>query len=247
MKVSHSGYYSWKSRGSQHFHRQENESLVPIIKEAHRLSRGSYGTRRMAEEIKASGIHCGRYKARTLMKLAGVTTKQKRKFKATTDSKHSLPVAPNLLKREFTTKKPDTVWVGDITYIWTSKGWLYWAVVIDLFSRKVVGWQMSDKIDRNLVIDALIMAIGRRNPVSCLIFHSDRGRQYCSTDFLKIIKKNKMLSSMSRKGDCWDNAVAESFFGSFKTERVFPYKYKTRDEARQDILYFLASAIVIIF
>jgi len=173
------------------------------------------------------------------MKLAGVSAKQKKKFKVTTDSKHNLPVAPNLLNREFEVATPDQVYVSDITYIWTSEGWLYLAIVLDLFSRQVVGWSLNSRMSRKLVMDALQMAIWRRRPASGLLFHSDRGSQYCSADFQKMLKQHKMISSMSRKGNCWDNAVAESFFGSLKTERVFFSNYTTRDEARKDIVDYI--------
>ena len=159
------------------------------------------------------------------MNMANIEAKQKRKFKATTDSKHKLPVAPNLLQQKFEVEAPNHVWVSDITYIWTSEGWLYLAVVLDLFSRQVVGWAMSNRINKKIVIDSLLMGIWSRNPDLGLIFHTDQGRQYCSKDFQKTLKNNKMVSSMSRKGNCWDNAVAESFFGSLKTERVFFNKY----------------------
>ena len=179
-------------------------------------------------------IFSGRYR-----KLAGVTAKQKKKFKATTDSKHNLPVAPNLLNRQFEVKEPDQVYVSDITYIWTSEGWLYLAVILDLFSRQIVGWSLNNRMTRKLIMDALRMAIWRRRPAPGLIFHSDRGSQYCSKDFQEMLKTHKMKSSMSRKGDCWDNAVAESFFGSLKTERVFFTNYKTREEARRDIVDYI--------
>ncbi len=173
------------------------------------------------------------------MKLAEVAAKQKKKFKATTDSKHNLPVAPNLLDRNFEASEADRVYCADITYIWTAEGWLYLAIVLDLFSRQIVGWAMSNRMKKDLVINSLRMAIWRRRPASGLIFHSDRGSQYCSKDFQKMLKKNDMLSSMSRKGDCWDNSVAESFFGSLKKERVFDVTYSTREEARRDIVDYI--------
>jgi transposase InsO family protein len=173
------------------------------------------------------------------MKLARVEAKQKKKFKATTDSKHDLPVAPNLLNRQFEATEPNRVWVSDITYIWTASGWLYLAVILDLFSRRVVGWSMDRRITKKLVIDALRMGIWRRRPDRRLIFHSDRGSQYCSNDFQKFLRASGMISSMSRKGDCWDNAVAESFFGSLKTERVFQSDYRSREEARRDIVDYI--------
>jgi len=238
MEVARSGYYAWcKSRKSSR--QKKNESLIPLVREVHQKSRETYGTRRMAEEIGANGTPCGRYKARTLMKMAGVCAKQKRKFKATTDSKHNDPVAPNLLNREFRVEEPDKVYVSDITYIWTNEGWFYLAVFIDLFSRRVVGWSLNQRMSRSLVMNALRMAIWRRKPLPGLIVHSDRGSQYCSGEFQKMLADHRMISSMSRKGNCWDNAVAESFFGSLKTERVFFSNYRTRDEARRDIIDYI--------
>lgn len=219
---------------------KENEKLIRIVRAAHKESKGTYGARRMAIEVEAhGGSPCGRFKAATLMKKAGVAAKQKKKFKATTDSKHNLPVAPNLLNRQFEVEAPDQVYVSDITYIWTAEGWLYLAVILDLFSRQIVGWSLNRRMTRKLIMDALRMAIWRRRPEPGLVFHSDRGSQYCSNDFQKMLKAHEMKSSMSRKGDCWDNAVAESFFGSLKTERVFFTNYKTREEARRDIVDYI--------
>jgi len=238
LQVSRTGYYSWRTRGKS-ARQKEYDSLIPVVQEAHKISQGTYGTRRISEEVGAHGIPCGRVKAKTLMKLARVSAKQKRKFKVTTDSKHNLPVAPNLVNREFEVAEPDKIYVSDITYIWTSEGWLYLAIVLDLFSRQVVGWSLNSRMSRKLVMDALQMAIWRRRPASGLLFHSDRGSQYCSADFQKMLKQHKMISSMSRKGNCWDNSVAESFFGSLKTERVFFSNYTTRDEARKDIVDYI--------
>jgi putative transposase len=238
MQVSRSGYYHWKRRGPS-TREQERAQLIPKVRGLHQESKATYGSRRMSQELKALGFRCGKHKAGTLMKLAGVAAKQRKRFKATTDSNHQLPVAPNLLNRRFSVTTPNCVWVGDITYIWTSEGWLYLAVVIDLYSRRIVGWSMNNCISRQLVMDALIMAIWRRKPSRGLIFHSDRGSQYCSHDFQKLLKNHGILSSMSRKGDCWDNAVAESFFGSLKIEQVFGMRYLSRSTARQDIVDYI--------
>jgi transposase InsO family protein len=238
MQVSRSGYYVWRNRDKS-LRQRENERLIPIVRAAHKKSKGTYGARRIAAEVEAHGSLCGRAKAGTLMKLAGVAAKQKKKFKATTDSKHNLPVAPNLLNRQFEVKEPDRVYVSDITYIWTHEGWLYLAVVLDVFSRQVVGWSLSNRMSGELVMNALRMAIWRRRPARGLIFHSDRGGQYCSKDFQEMLESRDMLSSMSRKGNCWDNAVAESFFGSLKTERAFFSSYTTREEARRDIVDYI--------
>lgn len=238
MQVSRSGYYSWRIREKSP-RQQEYEKLIPVVQEAHRISKGTYGARRIAEEVEELGVSCGRTKAGTLMKLADVSAKQKKKFKVTTDSKHNLPVAPNLLNREFKVDAPDQVYVSDLTYIWTQEGWLYLAVVLDLFSRQVVGWSLNRRMTKQLVMDALRMAVWHRKPGAGLLFHSDRGSQYCSTDFQKMLSGYKMISSMSRKGNCWDNSVAESFFGSLKTERVFFSNYRTREEAKNDIVDYI--------
>ena len=238
MQVSRSGYYSWVRRDASPRQR-ERTRLIPLVREIHRQSKGTYGARRMAEELESQGETCGRSKAGTLMNLAGVSARQKKKYKATTDSKHNFPVAPNLLDRQFVVKEPNRVWCSDITYIWTGGGWLYLAVIIDLFSRQVIGWSMSSRIARKMVMDALRMAVWRRRPDPGLIFHSDRGSQYCSHDFQRMLKGYGMISSMSRKGDCWDNAVSESFFGTLKTERVHHIQYKTRETARRDIVDYI--------
>lgn len=238
MQVSRTGYYSWRRRGKS-ARQKEYEKLIPVVREAHRISKGTYGARRISKEIEAHGTTCGRNKARTLMKLAGAFAKQKRKFKVTTDSKHSLPVAANLLNREFKVEEPDRAYVSDITYVWTNEGWLYLAVVLDLFSRQIVGWSLNSRMSRKLIMDALRMAVWRRQPAPGLLFHSDRGSQYCSGDFQKMLKTYAMVSSMSRKGNCWDNSVVEIFFGSLKTERVFFTNDKTRDEAGKDIVDYI--------
>jgi len=238
MQVSRSGFYSWKKR-KKSFRQQERDRLIPRVREIHIQTRGSYGARRISAELEEQGESCGRSKAGTLMKLAQVTAKQRKKFKATTDSKHTMPVAPNLLKREFAVTAPDRVYCSDITYVWTKEGWLYLAIVLDLFSRRVVGWSMSNRITKELAINALKMSTWRRRPQRGLVFHSDRGSQYCSNAFQKELKKHGMISSMSRKGDCWDNSVAESFFSTLKIERVFDSVYRTREEARADIIDYI--------
>ncbi len=226
MRVSRSGFYSWKNRTKSH-RQKERERLISKVKEIHRQSRASYGTRRISKEPESQGESCGRTKAGTLMKLAGAAAKQRRRFKATTDSRHNLPTAP------------DRVCCSDITYIWTKKGWLYLAVVLDLYSRRVAGWSMRNRMTKELVIDALRMAVLRRRPGVGLIFHSDRGSQYCSGDFQNMLKGNGMISSMSRKGNCRDNSAAESFFGSLKTERVFDSVYFDKEEARRDTVDYI--------
>lgn len=238
MQVARSGFYAWL-KGDKSAYRQENEGLIALVKQIHKESGETYGTRRMAAALRARGIACGRARARTLMRIAGVAVKRRRRFKVTTDSNHKLPVAPNLLERKFTVERPDLCWTGDITYIWTNEGWLYLAVVIDLFHREIVGWSIGKRITKQLVIDAFNMAYWRRRPGPGLIFHSDRGSQYCSTAFLKTLKVRGAISSMSKKGDCWDNAPSESFFASLKKDRVYHKNYKTRKEAKLDIVDYL--------
>ena len=238
LKVSRSGYYNWQKR-SLKCHLTENEKLIPLVRKIHHDSKGTYGKRRMSDALKKHGIVCGRHRAKTLMKLSGVSVRRRKKFRVTTDSKHNLPVAPNLLNRKFNAENPNKAWASDITYVWTVEGWLYLSVILDLYSRRIVGWAVSNRINKQLVEDALRMAIYRRKPKPGAIFHSDRGSQYCSLDFQRLLKSHGLISSMSRKGDCWDNAVVESFFGSLKTERVVFTKYKTRDEAKQDIIDYI--------
>jgi len=238
MRVARSGFYAWTRRGKSKRQRQ-NEELVAVVRKIHAESDATYGTRRIAGALVAMGYDCGRAKARTLMRLAGVFVKRRRRFKITTDSLHKFPVSPNLLDRNFMVEQPNKTWVSDITYIWTNEGWLYLAVVIDLFNRQVVGWSMNKRITKELVIGAYKMACWSRRPKPGLIFHSDRGSQYCNTEFQKSLKTCGAISSMSKKGDCWDNAPAESFFASLKKDRIYYRHYKTREEAKRDIVAYL--------
>lgn len=238
MELHRGSYYAWKNRKESKT-TMENRQMVHSVKLTHAKAKGSYGARRHADELTDQGFSCGRSRAKTVMKLAGVEAKQKKKFKATTDSNHNREVFPNLVKRAFTVNRPNKIWVSDITYVGTTAGWLYLAVVIDLFNREVVGWSLGPRINRHLVIDAMRMAIWKQKPSKGLIFHSDRGSQYCSKDFKEYIAGHKILGSMSRKGNCWDNAVAESFFGSLKKELVHSRNYKTREEARADIVEYI--------
>jgi len=201
--------------------------------------KGAYGWPRLWRELGARGIHAGKERVRKLMKANGLQASGQRKFKATTNSNHTLPVSPDLLERNFSTSVPNRVWTGDITYVRTDEGWLYLAVVIDLFSRQVVGFAMHERMTRQLVIDALRMAWFRRRPAAGLIFHSDRGNQYASGDFQKQLKAFGMLGSMSRKGDCWDNAVTETLFGSLKVERLHGMRFGTRRAAKDEVMDWL--------
>ncbi|MBF0316285.1 MAG: IS3 family transposase [Oligoflexia bacterium] len=205
------------------------------MEDIHRASRGTYGSPRIFAMIKGQGLKCSKSKVERKMREMGIRAKTKRKYKATTDSNHKLPVSENLLNRNFTPIAPNIAWGADITYVWTEEGWLYLAVVLDLFSRKIVGWSIQDHMRSELVTDALLMAQKRQKPLKGLILHSDRGSQYASGDYRKLIQNFGMLQSMSRKGDCWDNAPVESFFHTLKTEHVFLEKLKTKSEAKSSI------------
>jgi len=238
LEVSRSGYYAWEERGRS-TRSAEDEKLVVHILAAFKLGRGAYGSPRVHEELKAAGIAVSRKRVARLMAELGLEGRRKRKFKATTDSKHDLPVADNVLDRNFEVAAPDVAWVTDITYVWTAEGWLYLAAILDLFSRRVVGFAMSDRIDRALVLEALRAAVGRRVPNAGLMHHSDRGSQYASGDYQDALDDLGVVCSMSRKGNCWDNAVAESFFATLKTECVYPRRFATRAEAREAIFEYI--------
>ena len=203
-------------------------------------SQYTYGRRRMKRAMNALGFPISRTQTVKLMKEAKVQVRHKKKFKVTTNSNHNLPLYENLLERQFDVERPNQVFASDISYVWTQEGWLYLAVVIDLYSRKVVGWSMSSRMTAQLVCDALMMAIWLRRPKAGLIHHSDRGSQYASKAFRRLLKAHGFKGSMSRKGDCWDNAVVESFFGSLKQERVHWRHYQTRYEAQQDMLDYIS-------
>ena len=236
--ASRSGYYGWR-RQPQSKRQKDNEKILMEIRESHKNSRRAYGSPRITEDLQAKGMRCSENRVARLMKVHGIVGKAKKKFKATTNSKHNLPVAENLLNQNFVTEKPNTVWASDITYIQTLEGWLYLIVILDLYSRQVVGWAMSDRLTADFVVKALYQAIGRRRPTSGCILHSDRGVQYASTDFRNVLKAYGFIQSMSRKGNCYDNAVAESFFHTLKTEHVYEYRYETRAEAMQSIFEYI--------
>jgi len=238
MEVSRSGFYQYK-RLEPKMISKELFALESAGKELFRKSKKSYGTRRMSDGLRKRGFNVGRCQAGSLMRRLELHVKSRKRFKVTTDSKHDHPIAPNLLNREFQVDVPDRVWASDITYIWTCQGWLYLAVVLDLFSRKVVGWSLQATMTASLVTEALAMAVGRRCPSPGLLHHSDRGSQYASADYRKELEKFKMIASMSRKGNCWDNAVVERFFRSLKTELTDHYLYSTRAEARRDIIDYI--------
>lgn len=238
MEVSRSGFYAWQKR-KESSRARSNRDLSTKIREVYQQSRGRYGSPRVQEELKAQGIACSKKRVARLMKAEGLHARRRRSYKKTTDSKHDHPVAPNLLERDFHMEKADQAWVADITYIPTGEGWLYLAVVLDLFSRMVVGWAMSSRIDTRLTLDALEMALRKRCPEAGLIHHSDRGSQYASDDYQKVLEQHGVVPSMSRVGDCWDNAVVESFFGSLKVECVYQQSYPTRAAARVDVFAYI--------
>ena len=238
LKVSRSGYYAWLKRPESRRSR-ENRALEDKIRVFHAASHGIYGSPKIYKDLIGDGVRCGENRVARIMREAGIRSRTKKKFKATTNSRHNLPVAPNLLNQDFTVDAPDRTWVSDITYIHTEKGWLYLAVLLDLFNREIVGWATSSRMTRQLAIDALQMALGRRTPAKGLVHHSDRGSQYASGDYQKILSKHGITCSMSRKGNCYDNAVAESFFRLLKTEWVNHYRYLSRSEATHSLFYYI--------
>jgi putative transposase len=235
MEVNRSGYY----RFLKHGRRPESTQLIVEVKALAQLSRGSYGSRQMSKNLKAKGYQVGRYQARTLMRKAGIECKQRRRYRITTNSRHRLPVAENILNREFTAVAPNQKWVSDITYLWTQEGWIYLAAVLDLFSRRVVGWAIAEHLREELIESALHMSLGRRQPLKGLLHHSDRGSQYASAAYQSELKRAGIIVSMSRKGNCWDNAVMERFFGSLKSERTDHIIYQTRGEAKADVIDYI--------
>ena len=210
-----------------------------LIREEHAKSRGTYGAPRIHAALKKRGEICGLHRVERLMQEAGIRSKVRRKFKRTTNSKHPHPIAPNILDQQFTVSGPDKVWVSDITYIWTEEGWLYLASTLDLYSRKVVGWAMSSGMQASLVVNALQMAIDRRSPAPGLLHHSDRGVQYAAHAFQGLLERRTITCSMSGKGNCYDNAVKESFFHTLKTELCDHEHYQTRAQARASVFEFI--------
>ncbi len=238
LDVNRSGYYAYKNAPPT-AHQNEDERLSALIIKSFNDSRQTYGTERIQEDLREQGEKVSRRRIGRLMKKVGLVCKTIKKFKATTNSNHNERISTNLLNRNFKVDAPNKVWVGDITYIWTDEGWFYLATVIDLFSRKVVGWSMANHMRTSLVNDAMQMAIWQRKPPKGLIWHTDRGSQYASKEHRALLKTHKIQQSMSRKGDCWDNAVAESFFHTLKTELVFHERYKTREQAHASVFEYI--------
>jgi transposase InsO family protein len=238
LEVSRSGYHAWRNRGPSQ-HAQDDEVLSAKVEEHFERGRGVYGTRRLKSSLAEEGIEVSRRRIGRLLDEKDLQVKTKRKFKPTTDSNHGQAVAANLLNRQFDVDTPNTAYVGDITYVWTDEGWLYLAIVIDLFSRAVVGWSMSRWLKADLANRALAMAIEQRQPLAGLIMHTDRGSQYVAQSYQQLLTEHQIRPSMSGKGDCWDNAVAESFFHTLKTECLYLERFETREQAREAIFEYI--------
>jgi len=236
LEVSHSGYYEFLKRRGDSLRQAD---LIARIREVHRKSRYTYGSRRIMQQLRKNGMMIGRYRVRRLMRLAGIAVKKKRRYKITTQSNHRYPASPNLIQRCFQTERPNTVWVSDITYIKTMEGWLYLAVVMDLYSRKIVGWALARNMAVEMVKNALMMAIGRRKPGNGLIHHSDRGIQYACDEYRRLLQNHGMISSMSRSGNCLDNAVAERFFCTLKNESLLNWQNMSAEEVKHDIVDYI--------
>jgi len=240
LGMSRSGYYRWASATPSPRARADEE-MSAEIREIHHEHQGRYGSPRIHRELRARGRHVGRKRIARLMRQEGLRGHTPRRFRKTTNSRHHHRIAPNLLARDFTAQAPNKVWVGDITYVPTRSGWLYLAVLVDLFSRRVVGWAMSDHIDTELALNALQMAVSQRKPAAGLIHHTDRDCRYASDAYQAAISEKGMVPSMSGKADCWDNAVAESFFATLEKELLAIEPLKTRVETRTEVAEYIES------
>jgi len=238
LQVSSRGFRAWKTRPISQTQR-DDMVLLAHIREQHRLSLQSYGRPRMTEELQALGLNVGHRRVGRLMRENGIKVVRTRKHKVTTDSNHRFNIAPNLLDQDFSATGPNQKWAGDISYIWTNEGWLYLAVVIDLYSRRVIGWAVSNRMKRDLAIRALDMAVALRRPPKGCIHHTDRGSQYCSGDYQKRLKRHGFLVSMSGKGNCYDNSMVETFFKSLKAELIWRQKWETRRQAEGAIFQYI--------
>jgi putative transposase len=239
LDVSISGYRAWKRGGRPGRQRLTDDQLLALIRAIHKQFKGAYGSPRMVDEIRGRGFKASKERVERLMRENGIRARHKRRYKATTDSRHGWPVAENLLDRNFVPAAPNQAWSADMTYIWTDEGWLYLAVVLDLFNREVIGWSIKPRMTADIVMDALTMAWFRRKPAPGVIHHSDRGSQYASQAFQASLAEYGMICSMSRKGNCWDNAPTESFFNSLKNERVHGTRYATREAAMADLFDYI--------
>ena len=235
LDVSISGYRAWKRGGKPDRKRLSDGQMLALIRAIHAELRGAYGSPRMVRELRTRGFSASKARVERLMRDNGIYARHKRRYKVTTDSKHGLPVAENLLARKFTPTAPNQIWTSDITYLWTDEGWLYLAIVLDLFNREVVGWSLKPHMTADIVTDALTMAWFRKRPAAGLMHHSDRGSQYCALAYRQLLEQFGMQASMSRKGNCYDNAPMESFWGSLKNELVHHQRYATRAQAEASI------------
>ena len=238
LSVSSSGYYDWKNRKPSK-RSIENQKLTVRIKEIFDEEKARVGAERIAKRLRFEKWLVSKRRVGNIMRFNGWRAKAAKKFKATTNSNHKLPVAPNLLNQNFNAVKPNEKWVSDITYIWTDEGWLYLATVMDLYSRKLIGWSLSERMTTKLVIDALMMALWNRKMPKNVILHSDRGSQYCAFEYQKLLRENKLICSMSKRGDCYDNAAMESWNHSFKVEAIHGEKFKTRDDAKKQVFEYI--------
>lgn len=241
LAVSVSGYRAWKGGGTPGRKRLTDAQMVALIQAIHAELKGAYGSPRMVMELRERGFSASKERVERLMREHGIRARHKRRYKATTDSKHGLPVADNLLARNFAPTAPNQAWTSDITYLWTDEGWLYLAIVLDLFNREVVGWSLKPRMTADIVTDALTMAWFRRRPAPGLIHHSDRGSQYASQAVQTKLRTYGMTCSMSRKGNCWDNAPTESWFNSFKNERVHGVRFATRAEMKAEAFEYIET------
>ena len=240
LGVSKSGYYAWMNRPKSK-QAKRKEKLTGQIKRVFLESRRNYGSPKITKQLNSEGVPVSQKTVSRIMQEEGIRSKTVRKYKATTNSKHTLPIYPNLLDQQFKVERPGQAWVADITYIWTSEGWLYLATIMELFSRRIIGWAMGDRMTKELVIIALKRAIRTQTPTPGLIHHSDRGSQYASKEYQQILRNNGITTSMSRKGNCYDNACIESFHSVIKKELIFHEKYKTRDQAKKSIVEYIVS------
>lgn len=238
LRVSAGGYYDWRGR-PKNAKTERREALVGAIKAVHGEMKARYGSPRIHDELVARGLPCCVKTVARLMRQHGIAAKTKRKFRCTTDSNHAHPVAENIVDRDFNPKAANRTWTADITYVWTAEGWLYLAAVEDLYSRQIVGWSMGSRIDSRLVVDALEMALARRQPGEGLVAHSDRGSQYASVQYQGLLARHGITCSMSRRANCWDNSPMESFFASLKKELVHDENYATRTEARASLFEYI--------
>jgi putative transposase len=238
MEVSRSGYYAWESRPECKL-TQDHQRLIPKIQKLFTESRETYGYRRITDGLKKQGENCGKHRTASLMRKLDLNPFIKRRFKITTNSNHDKPIYNNVLNRQFNPSKMNQAWSSDITYIATDQGWLYLAVVMDLYSRTIVGWAMDKHMTESLVMNALAMALFRRKISAGLLLHSDRGSQYASNAYQQLLKQHHIICSMSRKGNCWDNSPMESFFRSLKTESIYRQTFKTREQAKLTVFDYI--------